>query len=592
MKGKPRDRANARQTYGSWRSFLRMVRQINLPWPMIALAFLCEMGYNHLLLALPTTTAALMSGSLDPQALRDAVIYYISYGGVLFVDFWCMGVAKNMAIRNARDKAWGGMTRIQAGYYDEHAPTQLTSAVTNDLEAAVTSLVSFITSIIPGCYYIVAAMTKIGEYDFLLTLSVLVLLPVKWVYMVVVSRWMYKAEASVYQRIGVLTGYLAERVKNLSLIKYYTNEDEELENGAAACKDLFRANMRRTKVECANTGISTGITLLQSLVTVIFGVLLLQSGRIDIAQWVAFFLFAAQINTRFTEMIGCWQSLKSAQGMASRVVEIMDAPKEQSEQETREAASAAPVSKGSESVEFQNISFAYGEKQALKNVSFAIPAGTATAIVGLCGSGKTTLLNLLERFYETDEGCVLLGRGDARKESLADLRGRFSYVQQDAGVFSGTVREILTYGIRRSISDRELIKAAQNAGAWEFIQKLPGGLDASVAADGASLSGGQRQRLVLAREFLRDADILLLDEPTSALDAKTAKAVEETIFHMFRGKTILLITHDMSLIRNMDQIVVMQEGEMKGAGRYESLMDNCPLFRDMVQAQQLEGEPA
>lgn len=590
MRGKAKERA--KESYGSWRAFFRMVRQINLPWPMIALAFVGEMGYNHVLLSLPTTTTALMSGSLDPQALRDAVLYYTSYGAVTFVDFFLMGVARNMAIRNARSKAWGGMTRIRADYYDRHAPAELTSAVTNDLESAVDSLVRFLTSVIPAFYYVVAAMSTIGKYDFLLTLSVLVLLPVKWVYMVVVSRWMYKAEAGVYRRIGVLTGYLAERVKNLSLIKYYTNEDEELENGTVACKDLFQANMAKTKVNCANSGISTGITMLQSIVTIVFGVLLLQSGRIDIAQWVAFFLFATQINTRFSEMIGYWQTLKSAQGMAARVVDIMEAPKEQSEEEARAAASAAPVSKGTERVEFQNVSFSYGEKRALKNVSFSVPAGSATAVVGLCGSGKTTLLNLLDRFYETEDGHILVGNSETNRESLSDLRSRFSYVQQDAGVFSGTIREILTYGIRREISDQELTEAAKSAGAWELIQKLPGGLDGGVSADGASLSGGQRQRLVLAREFLRNADILLLDEPTSALDAKTAQAVEETIFRMFRGKTILMVTHDMSLLQNMDQIVVMQEGEVQGIGKYPDLLDSCPLFRDMVRTQKMEVEPA
>ena len=591
MRGKTKERVREKRTYGSWKAFFRMVRQIDLPWPMIALAFAGEMGYNHVLLSLPTTTTALMSGSLDPQALRDAVIYYLSYGAALFVDFFLLGVARNMAVRNARSKAWGGMTRVRADYYDQHAPGDLTSAVTNDLEAAVSSLVSFITSVIPACYYVVGAMSTIGEYDILLTLSVLVLLPVKWVYMVVVSRWMYKAEAGVYGRIGVLTGYLAERVRNLSLIKYYTNEDEELKNGTIACRDLFQANMEKTKVNCANTGISTGITLLQSIVTIVVGVLLLQSGRIDITQWVAFFLFAAQINTRFMEMIGYWQTLKSAQGMAARVVEIMEAPKEQSEQEARAAASAAPVSKGTESVDFRDVSFSYGEKKALRQVSFSVPAGTATAIVGLCGSGKTTLLNLLERFYETKDGRILLGNGETSRETLSDLRSRFSYVQQDAGVFSGSIREILTYGIRREVGDREMAEAVKNAGAWEFIEKLPGGLDASVSADGVSLSGGQRQRLVLAREFLRNADILLLDEPTSALDAKTAQAVEETIFRLFKGKTILMVTHDLSLLRSMDQIVVMQEGKVKGTGRYQDLMDHCPLFRDMVQAQRMEVEP-
>lgn len=588
MRGKTKEK----RSYGSWRSFFHLLGSIDLPWLVILLAFLAELGYSQAMLMMPGTTTALMSGSLEPEALRDAVVYYISYAVVLFLDFMISGVARNWAVRNARSKVWGGMTRISIDYYDRHTPSALSSAVTNDLQEAVSGLVGLIIQVIPAFYYIVAAMKTIGGYDILLMLSVLVLLPVKWVYMVVVSRWMYAANAGIYQRIGLLTGYLAERVKNLPLIKYSCTERQEQENGSAAVADLFKANMRGIKVNCANSGIGTVISLLQNLVTIVTGVLLLQAGRITIEQWVAFFLFATTINSRFGELIGMWQTLKSLQGTAARAVEIMDAPQEQSEREAKEdAAAAVPAAKRAESVEFRDISFAYGEKQALRNVSFAAPAGKATAIVGLCGSGKTTLLNLLERFYETQDGRILVGDRETGGESLSDLRGRFSYVQQDAGVFGGTVREILTYGIRRAVSDQEMTEAAENAGAWEFIRKLPGGLDGEVAADGASLSGGQRQRLVLAREFLRKADILLLDEPTSALDAKTARAVEETIFRMFKGKTILMITHDMSLVQNMDQIVVMEEGQVRGTGSYTCLLDSCPLFRDMVQTQRLEVGP-
>lgn len=588
MKGKTREK----KPVGNWGAFLRLIRQIDLPWPMIALAFAFEMGYSQALLHLPTTTTALMSGSLDPAALRDAILFYVTYGLVTAADFWVLGVAGNLAVRNARSKVWGGMTRIRADFYDRNAPAELSSAITNDLESAVKSLVSFITGVIPTLYYVVAACLTIGQYDGLLMLSVVALLPVKWVYMVVVSRWLYRAQVGIFQRIGTLTGYLAERVKNLPLIKYYTNEDQELQNGAIAVEDLRRANMHKAKVSSIDSGISAVIGLLQNLVTIVFGVILLQKGRIDITQWVTFFLFAAQINSRFGEVISRWQTLKSVQGMAARTAELMEAPQEQSEGQARATAGQEAVSGGAASVEFRDVSFSYGEKPALKNVSFTVPAGTTTAIVGLCGSGKTTLLNLLERFYDAGEGHIFLNGADAGREDLSALRSRFSYVQQDAGVFSGTVRGILTYGIRREVSDRELEEAARNAGAWEFVQRLPGGLDGQVAADGASLSGGQRQRLVLAREFLRNADILLLDEPTSALDAKTAQAVEETILRLFKGKTILMVTHDMSLLRGMDQIVVLQKGEIKGRGDYRSLLEECPLFREMVQMQKMGVELA
>lgn len=573
---------------GSWAGFFRMVRQINLPWLVLLIAFAFEMLYSQVTLMLPTTTTALMSGSLEASALRDAIIYYILYALVLLVDFGFLGISRNWTIRNARNKVWGEMVRVRTDYYDRNTPTALTSAITNDLEAGVGGLASLIVSLIPTIYYIVAALFVIGDFDRLLLIPILILLPVKYVYMVVVSRWMYKAQVGIYQRIGVLTGYLGERVKNLPLIKQFCTEKEEHENGQTASKNLFDARMHSTKVTCADSGIATAINLLQHMGNIIFGAILLQQGRITAADWVAFFLFSSTINARFGDLIYTWQKIKTIQGQAARVVDIVEAPKEQTEAEALETANVVSDAGAAPAISFRNVSFSYGEKQALKNVSFTVPAGSAVAIVGLTGSGKTTMLNLLERFYEAGEGNVMIGDRDVKELSLGQLRSRYSYVQQDAGVFSGSVREAMTYGIRRDLTDEEIITAAQNAGAWDFIQKLSGGLDAKITSDGASLSGGQRQRLVLAREFLRNADVLLLDEPTSALDAKTAQTVKQTIFRLFRGKTMLMVTHDMTLVSDMDQIVVLHDGEIVGQGTYDQVLADCSLFREMVEAQQKE----
>lgn len=573
---------------GSWAGFFRMVRQINLPWLVLLIAFAFEMLYSQVTLMLPTTTTALMSGSLEASALRDAIIFYILYALVLLADFGFLGISRNWTIRNARNKVWGEMVRVRTDYYDRNTPTALTSAITNDLEAGVGGLASLIVSLIPTIYYIVAALFVIGDFDRLLLIPILILLPVKYVYMVVVSRWMYKAQVGIYQRIGALTGYLGERVKNLPLIKQFCTEKEEHENGQTASKNLFDARMHSTKVTCADSGIATAINLLQHMGNIIFGAILLQQGRITAADWVAFFLFSSTINARFGDLISTWQKIKTIQGQAARVVDIVEAPKEQTEAEASETANVVSPSGAAPAISFRNVSFSYGEKQALKNVSFTVPASSAVAIVGLTGSGKTTMLNLLERFYEAGEGNVMIGDRDVKELSLGQLRSRYSYVQQDAGVFSGSVREAMTYGIRRDLTDEEIITAAQNAGAWDFIQKLSGGLDAKITADGASLSGGQRQRLVLAREFLRNANVLLLDEPTSALDAKTAQTVKQTIFRLFRGKTMLMVTHDMTLVSDMDQIVVMHDGEVVGQGTYDQVLADCSLFREMVEAQQKE----
>lgn len=565
-----------------------MLGQIHLPWVMMLVAFLVEMTYNYALLSLPTTTASLMSGSLEDSALRDAVFYYIAYGVVVAIDMSLQGLTARLAVRNARTKIWGKMTRVRMSYYDAHTANALTSAVTNDLEESVRLLVNLMITVLPSFYYLGGAVLNISQYDPLLVVSVLLPLPLQYIYMVVIGRWNYRTQAKIYQRIGTLTGYLAERVKNLPLIKQFCTEKEELKNGNAASSDLFQANMDAAKITCVSTGVSALLSVIQQIVVILFGVILLRIGRIDIREWIAFFLFSSTIFTRFTTLVQNWQSLKSIQGQVARVVEVTQAPQEQTEAEAKAAPEQTALPGKKPGVVFQDVSFSYGEKQVLDKISFEVPAGSATAIVGLCGSGKTTLLNLLERFYETDQGSITVGGENIRSLSLGALRGLFSYVQQDAGVFGGTVREALSYGITRELSDEELIAAAKSAGAWEWIQKRPGGLDSEISADGASLSGGQRQRLVLAREFLRCADILLLDEPTSALDARTAQAVEQVIFRLFRGKTIIMVTHDMSLLPKMDQIVVLQEGRLVGIGGYEELLASCPLLREMVDAQRGE----
>lgn len=577
---------------GNWRGFLKMLGRINLPWPMIAIAFLVELGYNHVLLSLPTTTASLMSGSLEDAALRDAILYYVLYGLVVTLELGVKGIVCRLAVRNARTKTWGEMTRVRMDYYDSHTPTALSSAVTNDLEESVRLLVTLLITSLPSLYYLISAMFTIGEYDFLLVLSILLPLPLRYLEMFFIGRWNYRSQAGIFRRIGVLTGYLAERVKNLPLIKYYCTEDQELKNGEAASEDLFKANVKAVRVESVQVGASQLVMVIQQVVIVLFGVILLRKGRIDLTQWIAFFLFSTNISSRFVTMVQDWQSLKAIQGQVARVVEVVDAPKEQTEQEARAAAEVSARSGHSPELRFEDVSFSYGDKPALKHVSFTVPAGSSTAIVGLCGSGKTTLLNLLERFYEVGEGSIRLDEDAVSGMTLGQLRSRFSYVQQDAGVFSGTIREILSYGLDGSVPDEALIEAARNAGAWDFISKIPGGLDAVIAADGQSLSGGQRQRLVLAREFLRNADVLLLDEPTSALDASTALAVEETVFRLFTGKTILMVTHDMSLVSNMDQIVVLQDGDLVGKGSYAELKEKCPLFREMILAQRREEAAA
>ena len=377
---------------GNWKDFFHVIRKMHLPWHWIIIAFLCNFLYNRVMLDLPTVTAGLMSGSTDSQALVDAVWFYVLFTLVLCGDVALRSPARHVAARNIRRVIWKKMLRIRMDYYDGHNPSDLMSTMTNDATTATEYLVEFLVGFLPTIYYVAAALQTISSYNVWLMVSVFLLLPLKLIYAVFVGRWQYRTQFGVFKEIGSLTAYLAERVRTLMLIKTYTNEERELKNGEKTSYGLFDANMKVNKLNCVITALTTLLGMAQVMVVMVFGVLLLKRGDIDIQQWVAFYMFSGTLSTSFSTLIDYWMKLKSVQGAMARTAELLRAPEEEEQEGKREEKGA-----GTE-VRFDHVSFSYGDKEALKDVSFTIPEGSSAAVIGLCGSGKTTSLSLLEHF--------------------------------------------------------------------------------------------------------------------------------------------------------------------------------------------------
>ncbi len=567
-----------------WESVFKVLKRSDLPWLWIAIAFGVNLFYNELLVRLPTTTAALFGGDLSSAALRDAVVYYVLFALVMAVWNLFKAQAGCLAVKRARDNLWWKMLRVHMSFYDSNDPAELMSAVTNDISYGVDQTTYLLINLIPQLYYIIRASSTIGSYHWVLVVGIVAFVPIKYVYSLIMGKLFYNAETAVYQEIGGLTGFLAERVRNLPLIKTFTNERQELQNGRKTVDKLVKANMREVKMNAAYSATIQIMDFAQQFLLIVLAVILIQQKKITMTQWVAFFLFSQELGNNMSYLVNEWISIKMVKAALCRAAKVYDAP-----EEDLEAAGDAPIPQSGRDVEFHSVTFSYGDKTALRDVSFTVPEGKTVAMVGLCGSGKSTSLNLLERFYRPDGGQITMGGVDIGRLPLGEYRQCFSYVQQRPEIFSGTLREALTYGLTRPVSDEEIMEAARVTGIAGFIEKQPAGLEAEIAASGSSLSGGQVQRLVLAREFLRNADVLLLDEPTSALDAQTAKNVHEAILTTFAGKTILMVTHDLSLTRQADQIEVLQNGNLVGEGTYDELMANCPIFAQMVAAQEKEA---
>ena len=570
---------------GVWKDFIYVIRKMRLPWHWIVIAFACNFLYNKVMLTLPTVTAGLMSGSTDNKVLWDALMFYVLFTIVLCADVALRSPARHVAARNVRRVIWKKMLHVRMEYYDQNDPSNLMSTITNDATLASEYLVGFLVGFLPTIYYMVVALRTISSYNIWLMLSVFLLLPVKILYAVFIGKWQYKTQFGVFQRIGGLTAYLAERVRNLTLIKTYTNEENELENGERASHHLFDANMKVNKLNCVITGLGTLIGMAQTIIVMVFGVVLLKKGTITIQQWVAFYMFSGTLSTAFSNVIEYWMQLKTIQGILVRTAKLLRAPEEDDPGKGRTDIQGTEIC-------FEQVSFSYGDKKALTDISFKIPEGKTTAVIGLCGSGKSTTLSLLERFYEPQGGTVTVGGIPASQLALGGLRGQIGYVQQGADIFSGTVREAITYGLHDAVSDADIWKAAEKTGFADILRKWDAGLDTLVAPGGTSMSGGQRQKLVLTREFMRGADIILFDEPTSALDAAAAQMVQDTIFETFPDKTKIIVTHDLSLLERVDQILVLHNGVLEGCGNYRELYGKCEAFMELIAVCQSEKEAA
>ena len=562
-----------------WRQFWQFLTHAKLSWGWIFLTLAVTIAYYSVVSKLPGSTAGLFSGNFSNAAIMGVVINYSSLLGLKVLVSVLMLLAEARSVRSVRQMIWKRMMDIENSYYDKNSASGLLSAVTSDTENTLSSFISMVVTI-PGLLtYLAQALPQINAYSPKLMFSVFVLIPVYILYAVFMGRWQYKVSSRIQMRIGGLTGYLAERIRNLTLIKAFVTEPQEEEKGLAASGKLYKAN-----VEFAGAnGVMVMYTMFTEavgvLIAVLWGCKLLRDGEIDLTAWLAFFLYVPTINMVFRQLTNIWANLKEVQGRAARLGALITAPQEQM---NTEASPDIPTG----DIVLDQVSFSYQEgTPLLDKVSVTIPAGKVTAIVGPTGSGKTTVLRLIERLYAPDKGSITVGGKDIRELNLSAWRSHLSYVTQGAELFSGTFRQALTYGVHRDVTEKELIEAARLADIYDFIAEKPGQFDAKLDIWGGAMSGGQRQRLVIARELLKNADVLILDEPTSALDAETAAALSDIFMTRFAGKTVITVTHELNYIASADQIIVLRAGKVEGIGAHQALMASCPTYRALVEEQ-------
>lgn len=482
--------------------------------------------------------------------------------------------------------------RLRLSAFDTAQPGDLMSRVTSDTtllrEAATNALVNLVT----GAFMMVGIVIMMGVMDLVLLGVALAVLAVVGTVIGFMMPRISRATKAAQEAVGQMGSTLERVLGAFRTIKASGAEQREIDVVSQAAHSAYDHGLRVAKWH-AVVGVSAGLAIQLSLLAVLgVGGARVASGAIGVSTLVAFLLYLFYLIGPIGQLVGAITTFQSGTAALGRINEIEQLPVEPITllPPLKEALPAQPVSPAS--VSFQNVHFRYRDDMDLvhRGISFEIPPGGMTAFVGPSGAGKSTVFALIERLYEAESGVVAVDGRDVRDWPLAELRAQIGYVEQDAPVLAGTLRDNLRLAAPDATDDqiREALARTRLTG---FLERLPDGLDTIVGHRGSSLSGGERQRVAIARALLRQPRLLLLDEATSQLDAVNELALREIVAEVAKTTTVLVVAHRLSTVTMADRIVVMDAGEIRGIGTHARLVVEDDLYRELATTQLLTLSP-
>ncbi|MGE7793893.1 ABC transporter ATP-binding protein [Lysinibacillus fusiformis] len=486
-------------------------------------------------------------------------------------------------IRTLRLELFQKLQTLTLRFFDQRALGDLMSRVTNDIDNLNTALAQSVTQIVSSILTVVGVSIAMFTLSWPLAIVTLIIIPL----IVFTTKQIIKRSSKNYaarQRdLGKLNGYIEEMITGAEVLTLFGKEQQSIDTFHQQNENL-RNSAQRAEITSGLLGpINNFMNNLGLAIVIGTGALLAVKGLVTVGIIAAFVTYTRQFFRPLNQLSNLLNTFQSAIAGAERVFEIIDEPSEVAD---RPQAIEATSLKGD--VVFKQVSFSYEQgKPVLQNINFQAKAGETIALVGPTGSGKTTIINLLTRFYDVDQGEILIDGHHIEHYKMSTIRQRVGVVLQDTYLFSGTIRENIRFG-KLDATDEEVVDAAKIANAHHFIKYLPTQYDTPVQAGGANLSQGQRQLIAIARAILENADILILDEATSSVDTQTEVDIQKGLQHLMQGRTSFVIAHRLKTIENADQILVIQQGEIIEQGNHQELMEQQGMYRQLQQKLLLE----
>ena len=524
------------------------------------------------------------AGDIDFIAIRNILLrvlaLYLISAMFRLMQGWIMsGISIDITYRLRKDIA-SKINLLPLKYFDQVTQGEVLSRVTNDVDTISQTLNQSLSQIVTSTTAVIGILVMMLTIDFTMTLIALLTIPLSMVVIRIVVKHSQKYFKQQQEYLGHVNGHVEEMYGGHIVIKAFNGEDESVTTFNKLNDTLFQSAWKSQFLSHLMMPFMRLISNIGYVAVSILGGYRVILGQISLGDIQAFISYVRQFNDPMMQIANISNVLQQTAAAAERVFEFLT-----EEEEIAETENAISLEHVRGEVTFENVRFGYDPEQIIiKDFSATVQPGQKIAIVGPTGAGKTTMVKLLMRFYDVNNGAILVDGHNIKDFTRQDLRSKFAMVLQDTWLYNDTIRENIRYG-REDASNEEVMRAAEMAHVDHFIRTLPGGCDMVLNEEATNISSGQKQLLTIARAILADPQILILDEATSSVDTRTEVLIQKAMDTLMKGRTSFIIAHRLSTIRNADMILVMRDGDIVEKGKHEDLLEQKGFYAELYNSQ-------
>ena len=554
-----------------YRLFLAMLCMLVIAVASSATAFLVKPVLDDIFFNKDTTMLKII-----PVVV--VLIYFLRGLGMYGQDYFMNYVGENV-IKDLRNVLYNRIQDLPIAFFHKEKTGVLMSRITNDVNIIKAMVSTAVTGSLKDSFTIVGLTFVIFYRDWKMALIAFIVLPVAFFPVVEFGRRVRRISTGWQEAMADLNSFLHETFAGNKIVKAFGMESYEKKRFFHKTLDLFKLEMKAVIARSLSSPIMEFLGGLGIAFIIWYGGYKVITGSSTAGTFFSFMAAVLMLYDPVKKLSGLNNAVQQGLAAADRIFDIIEM-----ESDIKERKDPITIKRGPHRVTFENVFFKYDDVMVLKDIKLDVQAGEVLALVGMSGGGKTSLVNLIPRFYDVTRGAIRVDGVDIRDVSLSSLRDQIAIVTQEPILFNDSVRNNIAYG-KQNATDKEIIKAAEAAYAYDFIQNFPNKFDTNIGELGGRLSGGEKQRICIARALLKDAPILILDEATSSLDAEAEMLVQKALENLMKGRTTFVIAHRLSTIDYADRIVVIVNGRVEEEGKQEELISMQGEFFKLYQMQ-------